>query len=231
MKNTEYFYNTVLHYRKGLTEINAKFDRQIEAKQGYAGSPRYTEDVKAIEQERAAEIAALRADCAESFDTCIKSMELHAQSRPAVPPTDEQMRLLQVLKLKSNITRDDLTHAAHSMGDCSLALSVLEEIAVEHDILGFHAGGAGVSDQFVRDAIRGFAKNARTLLSIERTNQRRELMNTGGMGGGRFGAIPSFAAIGKFKIDVDPESAQDCAGRFGGVPGELYAAFCYAVDG
>ena len=226
MANTEYFYNTVRRYRTGLNKINAKFDRQIEAKAGYAGSPRYTEDVKEIEQERAAEIAALRADCAESFDTCIKSMELHAQSRPAVPPTDEQMRLLQVLKLKSNITRDDLTHAAHSMGDCSLALSILEEIAVEHDILGFHAGGAGVSDQFVRDALRGFAKSARTTLTLERTNNRAELMRGTE---GPHGTAPAFGNIEKFRLDVDPESARDCAGRWGGVPGELYDAFCSVV--
>lgn len=228
MKNTEWYHAIVVKYRRGLNEINAKFDRQIEEKAGYSGSPRYMEDVKAIERERATEIAALRADCAESFDTCIKSMELHAQSRPAVPPTDEQMRLLQVLKLKSNITRDDLTHAAHSMGDCSLALSVLEEIAAEHDILGFHAGGAGVSDQFVRDAIRAFAKSARTTLTLERTNNRAALMRGEE---GPHGTAPAFGNIEKFRLDVDPENAKDCAGRWGGVPVELYAAFCLAVDG
>lgn len=160
MKNTEYFYSTVRQYRQGLAEINAKFDRQIEAKAGYAGSPRYTEDAKGIERDRATEIAALRADCAESFDTCIKSMELHAQSRPAVAPTDEQMRLVQLLKLKESVTRDDLTHAALACEGCPIALGVLEEIAIAHDIWGFHAGGRGVSDQFVRDAIRAFAKSA-----------------------------------------------------------------------
>lgn len=228
MKNTEYYYNTVRRYRQCLTEINDKFDEQLEAKSGYAGSPRYTEDVKAIERERTAEIAALRADCAESFDACLKSMKLHAQSRPAVPPTDEQMRLLQVLKLKSNITRDDLTHAAHSMGDCSLALSVLEEIAAEHDILGFHAGGVGVSDQFVRDAIREFAKSARTTLTLDRTNNRAALMRGTE---GPHGTAPAFGNIEKFRLDVDPENAQDCAGRWGGVPVELYATFCEAVGG
>lgn len=228
MKNVEYYFTIVQRYRKGLSEINAKFDKQIEAKAGYAGSPRYTEDVKAIERERTAEIAALRADCAESFDTCLKSMKLHAQSRPAVPPTDEQMRLLQVLKLKSNITRDDLTHAAHSMGDCSLALSVLEEIAAEHGILGFRAGGVGVSDQFVRDAIRAFAKSARTTLTLDRTNNRAELMRGTE---GPHGTAPAFSNIGKFRLDIDPENARDCAGRWGGVPGELYEAFTVATGG
>ena len=228
MKNTEYYYNTVRRYRQRLTEINEKFDTKIEEKAGYTGSPRYMEDVKAIERERTAEIAALRADCSESFDTCIENMELHAQSRPAVPPTEEQMRLLQVLKLKSNITRDDLTHAAHSMGDCSLALSVLEEIATAHDILGFHAGGNTLSDQFVRDAIRAFSKSARTTLTLDRTNNRAALMRGTE---GPHGTTPAFSNIEKFRLDVDPENAQDCAGRWGGVPTELFEAFSRAVDG
>lgn len=228
MKNTEYFYDTVRRYRQCLTEINAKFDKRIAEKAGYAGSPRYTEDVKAIELDRASEIAALRADCAESFDTCIKSMELHAQSRPAVAPTDEQMRLVQLLKLKESVTRDDLTHAALACEGCPLALGVLEEIATAHDILGFHAGGNTLSDQFVRDAIRAFAKSARTTLTLDRTNNRAELMRGTE---GPHGTAPAFGNIEKFRLDVDPENAQDCAGRWGGVPTSFYEAFCKAVDG
>lgn len=232
MKNTEYYYNTVRRYRQCLTEINAKFDKQIEAKAGYAGSPRYTEDVNEIERERAAEIAALRADCRESFDTCIKSMRLHAESQPMTPPTQDQLALLQALQMREHLTRDDLEHAANSMQGCVVALGVLDELSQKHELYGFHANGGGtLSDQFLRDAIQSLAKSARTLLTLDRTNQRRELMDSHGQGGGQFGAIPSFAAIGKFKIDVDPESAQDCAGRFGGVPGELYEAFTAATGG
>ena len=228
MKNTEYYYNTVRRYRQCLTEINGKFDEQLEAKSGYAGSPRYTDDVNEIERERAAEIAALRADCAESFDTCLKSMEQHAESRPAVPPTSEQMRLIQLLKLKESVTRDDLTHAALACEGCPLALGVLEEIATAHDILGFHAGRNTLSDQFARDAIRAFAKSARTTLTLDRTNNRAELMRGTE---GPHGTAPAFGNIEKFRLDVDPENAQDCAGRWGGVPTELFEAFSRAVDG
>lgn len=155
-------------------------------------------------------------------------MELHAQSRPAVAPTDEQMRLVQLLKLKESVTRDDLTHAALACEGCPIALGVLEEIATAHDILGFHAGGRGVSDQFVRDAIRAFAKSARTTLTLDRTNNRAELMR--GVEGPN-GTAPAFGNIGKFRLDVDPESSRDCAGRWGGVPEELYEAFSSVVDG
>lgn len=232
MKNTEYFYDTVRRYRQCLTEINAKFDKRIAEKAGYAGSPRYSEDVKAIELDRAAEITVLRADCAESFDTIIKSMELHAKERPMTAPTSEQIALLQALRMRERLTRDDLEHAANSMQGCVVALGVLDELAQKHELYGFHANGGGsLSNQFVRDAIQSLAKSARTLLTLDRTNQRRELMNANGQGGGQFGAIPSFAAIGKFKIDVDPENARDCVGRFGGVPGEVYKAFSESVDG
>lgn len=229
MSNVEWYYKTVMKYRECLNKINEKFDQQIESKKSYIGSAGYAADVEKIDGERTAEIAALRTECSKAFDACLASMQEHAQARPAVAPTDEQMRLVQLLKLKEHVSRDELEHAANSMGDCGLALSILEEIARANDILGFHAGGEVVSDQFVRDAIRTFAKSARTTLSLVRTNQRRQIMNPNGTGEGLYGNSPRMGDIEKFRVDIDPESAQDCAGRWGGVPGELYKAFCEAA--
>lgn len=231
MSNTTWYFHTVQKYRGELSRINAKYDRQLEEKKGYSGSAGYVRDVETINQKRAAEIKALRDECGDAFDRCIRSMEKNARERAAVPPTDEQMRLLQVLKLKSNITRDDLTHAARSMGDCGLALSTLEEIARDHGILGFHAGSTGVSDQFARDVIGNFAKSAKVTLSANRTNQRRQLMDPGGLGDGQYGTLPKMENIQKFRLDVDPESAQDCASRWGGVPSNVFEAFAAVVDG
>lgn len=228
MKNTEWYHAIVVKYRRGLNEINAKFDRRVEEKAGYVGSARYETDLQKINGDRAGEVEALRRDCSADFDRCLSKMQTAAQSRPAAPPTDEQMRLIQLLKLKESVTRDDLTHAALACEGCPLALGVLEEIATAHDILGFHAGGNTLSDQFVRDAIREFAKSARTTLTLDRTNNRAELMRGTE---GPHGTAPAFGNIEKFRLDVDPENAQDCAGRWGGVPGELYEAFTAATGG
>lgn len=228
MKNTEWYFAIVGKYRRGLNEINAKFDRQIEKKAGYAGSARYETDLQKINGERAGEIEALRYDCSSDFDRCLSKMQTAAQNRPAVAPTDEQMRLVQLLKLKESVTRDDLTHAALACEGCPLALGVLEEIAAAHDILGFHAGGNTLSDQFVKDAIQALARSARTLLSLDRTNQRGKLWDPTS-GGGQFGTMPSLEATAKFRVDVDPESAQDCIGHFGGVSWDAYKAFAEAT--
>ena len=63
MNNLEWYYHTVKKYREGLTRINTKFDEQTKTKAGYKGSVQYEKDIAAIEKVRAAEIAALRADC------------------------------------------------------------------------------------------------------------------------------------------------------------------------
>lgn len=54
-------------------------------------------------------------------------------------------------------------------------------------------------------------------------------MNPNGTGEGLWGNSPRMGDIEKFRVDIDPESAQDCAGQWGGVPGELYKAFCEAA--
>jgi len=230
MNNVERYNAIVGKFRQGLNDINSRYDEQIEAKKCYAGSVGFEADIKAIEEKRAAEIAALRENCSEDFDCCIAAMQKAAQSRPITPPTQEQVNILQLLKMKEHVSRDELEHAAHSMRDCSLALSILEEIAGKHDILGFHAGGTCISDNYVNSAIREFAKSARTILSLTRTNQRKEYMNPHGMGDGPNGSIPSMEAIAKFRVDVDVSTPQEAASRFGNIPETAYSAFCEAVS-
>ncbi len=228
MTNTEWYFSITRKYRAGLNRINTKFDEQIEGQKRYAGSQGYEADIAKIEQVRAAEITALRDDCRDSFNRCLAAMQRNAQARPAVAPTQEQFVLLQVLQMREKLTRDELNHAAHTMADCPTALGVLEELARRHEILGFRAGGMCVSDQFVADSIRAFARNARITLSLDRTNQRRKLISGNE---GPHGTSPSMENISKFRLDVDPANAQECAARWGGVPMEVYEAFCKAVDG
>ncbi len=184
----------------GVNRINGKIDEQIEGQKRYADSQGYEKDIAKIEQMRATEIAALRDDCRDSFNRCLAAMQKNAQARPAVAPTQEQLAILQVLKMKERVTRDALAHAAISMGDCGLALDVLQELARKHEILGFHAS-TGVSDSFVLDSIRAFAKSARITLSLDRTNQRRELLSGNE---GPHGTLPPFENIAKFRLDVAP---------------------------
>ncbi len=129
--------------------------------------------------------------------------------------------------MREHLTRDDLEHAANAMQDCAVALGVLEELGRKHEIMGFHAGGSGVSDSFVQNAIQSFAKSAREILSLDRCGVRGQQLD---FSDGLHGTTPTVASIGKFRVDVDPQSPMDCAGHFGGVPGEAYEAFCKAVD-
>ena len=56
-------------------------------------------------------------------------------------------------------------------------------------------------------------------------------MNPNGTGEGLWGNSPRMGDIEKFRLDVDPESVKDCAGRWGGITGDVYEAFVRAVDG
>lgn len=231
MSNIGTYFDTVKRYRRGLDEINQRYDTQLEAKEGYRGSAGYAADVEKIEGERMAEIQVLRTECSKAFDACLASMQEHAARRPMPAPSQEQLALLQALQMREHLSRDELEHAATSLQDCPVGLGVLEELGRKHEVLGFHAGGAAVSDQFIRDTFRRLTKNARTTLSMTRTNQRRRLMDPGGKGDGLFGTLPTMENIGLFKLDIDPESAQECAGRWGGVPEDVYEAFCKVVNG
>ena len=85
MTKCEYYHSIVRRYRKELGEINGKYDGQVKAKESYRGSAGYQADAEEIEMERAADIAALRANCRESFDICIQNMGAQRQRAPHDP--------------------------------------------------------------------------------------------------------------------------------------------------
>lgn len=215
MSNANTYFETVQKWRSGLRSINVTYDERRGKLERFKGSSGYEQDLKKLEAERVAEINALRAEVSTSFRDALANMRLKAgTSKPFTAPSQEQIAILQVLKMLPQVSVEALNRAAVSMAGNSLCLSVLDGIAQEAKHNGVRYNKE-LTEKELLDYISHLEKDAQAMLRLNRTNIQQE------------NAAPQ-GDITLYRIDVDPKDLGDCLSRFGNV--QDVDGFCTAVD-
>ncbi len=129
MKNTDIFYQAIKDFRQGLEEINAKFDKEYTRLELFHDSVNYKSRKEEIDRRRGNQIAGIRQRAADSIQSALSSMERTYSSRPAVAPSDSQLRLLTALQMRESLSADEIRQAANALKDCPAATGVLRELA------------------------------------------------------------------------------------------------------
>ncbi len=171
---TTWYFNDITKYRKGMRAIQAEADEALKRLEQYKGSAGYQKDAEAVEEKRLTAVKALQAEVLSSVSETIDGMRKKAKARQIQPPTAEQESILRLLKMRKTITRNELDQAANSLQDCPLALSVLREIAQDHEILGFHNSGGRASTEEILSSIDALERFARTSCEMPRIDNREE---------------------------------------------------------
>lgn len=102
------------------------------AHEQYKGSEGYSKDRAEAERKRKAADDSAREAAEKKIFDCLKRMKENAGSVALVPPTPEQIAILQVLSMRTSMTRAELESAAQSMNGNALCLSALNDIADKH---------------------------------------------------------------------------------------------------
>lgn len=200
MTNTQRYLNSIKGFRKDLQEVNDKFRPEYERLERFEDSGSYAQSKKMLDDRRNAEVEALRLEYADRLKSAVDAMEKTYMNRPASAPTQEQLSVLQALKLRNRVSRDELRRAAQTMRGCPVAERALEEIARKSgEILGLEQE---ISSDTVRENLHSLRVNAGRLVSkLQAPNSRREHM--------------SRSDWDMFRLDTDPADENDCLRIFG----------------
>ena len=200
MTNTQRYLNSIKGFRKDLQEVNDKFRPEYERLERFKDSGSYAQSKKLLDDRRNAEVEELRREYADRLKSAVDAMEKTYMNRPASAPTQEQLSVLQALKLRDHVSRDELRRAAQTMRGCPVAERALEEIARKSgEILGLEQG---ISSDTVRQSLHSLRVNAGRLVSnLQAPNSRREHM--------------SRSDWDMFRLDTDPAGENDCLRIFG----------------
>lgn len=214
MTNTERFFKHIQWFRKDLREIDERYQPKYDYLNRFADSESYAANKSNLDDQRKAEVDALRQETQKMISTVLDDMERAYMERPSSAPTPDQLALLQTLKMRETIGQDELREAANSLKGCPVAERVLEEIARKNGqpmILSQELSG----DEVQRH-LQGLRNSAEHLISkLEHPDSRREHVNSG--------------EYTLFRLDVDPVDELDCLRIFGFVTDA--AKFSAAVNG
>lgn len=222
MDRTRIYFEHARDYRsklRGIWEEYGKAEKELEP---YRGSAGYNNDVAEAAKTRDAAISALQAQYREKFATVLEGMKKSATSRPMTAPTPEQLALLQALKMRETLSRDELEQAGRTLKDSPVCLSVLDEIAMRQGYAGLRFGGEGTAAILAHiDELR---VSANKICNLHKPDTRREMVARKSI----FSDEHDENATHSFSVDRDIDSMTDCMRLFGSV-GDI-ESFAEAVN-
>ncbi|MBR3505327.1 MAG: hypothetical protein IKO07_13945 [Clostridia bacterium] len=129
MKRTEILYSAMKDFTDARIAARAEYFAKMKPIETAKGSKYYNDARKEAEKARRATVDEARAKAADTVDVMIASMRKANSVRAMAAPTEEQLRILQALKMREKVTLNELDAAANAMCGNGAGLAVVEEIA------------------------------------------------------------------------------------------------------
>lgn len=129
MTNTTRLYRAVADYMSARAAAREVY---LLTRQRYAaarGSRMYTEEMTKAKEKREKTVSAAQDIARLEIRETIRDMADKAGKIKMQPPTEAQLRILQMLSLRNHLTEAELDSAANSMDGNASALSLLDELA------------------------------------------------------------------------------------------------------
>lgn len=215
MKNTQRYHQFIRDFRKAVSMANEKFDPAYKDLERYRDSEYYQEDKAKIDKARKELLDEVRQGAKKELNAIVDDMRRTYESKPSKAPTAEQLAILQALKMRDSVSKDELREALNAVKGCPLAERVVGEVAAKHQhILGMERELSGDTVRRSLDAMR--LNGEKLIAKLERPGEdRKTAVNSGNWD--------------LFRLDIDAKDSEDCMRVFGGVTD--FQQFSEAVNG
>ena len=225
-ERTKWFFNDWCKYRAGLREIWASFDQGMKELEPMKGSKHYIERSEELTTERDNAIHNLQTEFRNEFSLTIEGMRQAVYSRPATPPSADQLAILQTLNLRKKVSVEDLEMAERSMSGNDFALAALQDIAVAK---GVNYRIPTTKNDLILQRIDSLADSASRLLKLEKPDSRRERLAAAHRN--RYEKhVFDPTVFESFWADQDVSGEDEALNLFGGIAPDQIADFKEAVN-
>jgi hypothetical protein len=133
---TTLMYNAVKTFTDARTAAVETYQKRMQALTDMKGSKYFIDEKAKAVKARDLAIEQARLECRKSLSDTFKIMRENNAKRGMKPPTEEQLRTLQMLQMRQHITETELQAAANAMNGNGSALQVVQEIARKHGLHG-----------------------------------------------------------------------------------------------
>lgn len=229
IKNTDLFYTRAKEYQDKRKGIIDAYEDRIKTLETAKGSKYFDDESKKAEDTRDKALTALKDEYGEYFRISLDAMSKANTARKMTPPTEEELRTLQLLKMKEKPTEAELAAAANTLKGNATCLSVLTEIAHNAGYLRGYMNYSETKEMPVDEAestIKGLASSVRDFMEYDTNQAARSVAEYHAQ---HYGVNPNAQPLPKRPL------FDDKAGCFrtlsGGLTGDTLTAFSNAVDG
>lgn len=215
MKNTQRYHQFICDFRKAVSMANEKFEPAYKDLERYRDSAYYQEDKAKIDKARKQLLDKVRQDAKKELNAIVDDMRRTYEQKPSKAPTAEQLAILQALKMRDSVSKDELREALNAVKGCPLAERVVGELAAKHHhVLGMERE---LTSDTVRRSLDSLRLNGERLISkLEQPGEdRRAAVNRGD--------------YTMFLLDQEPKDEADAMRIFGSATD--YGQFSEAVNG
>ena len=215
MKNTQRYHQFICDFRKAVSMANEKFEPAYKDLERYRDSAYYQEDKAKIDKARKQLLDKVRQDAKKELNAIVDDMRRTYEQKPSKAPTAEQLAILQALKMRDSVSKDELREALNAVKGCPLAERVVGELAAKHHhVLGMERE---LTSDTVRRSLDSLRLNGERLISkLEQPGEdRRAAVNRG--------------YYTMFLLDQEPKDEADAMRIFGSATD--YGQFSEAVNG
>lgn len=175
MTNTERLYQAMKRFTDTRREAREAYMQTMAKYQTAKGSPFYQEQQEQAQKERADKVNRAKGECLASIKVALSDMRKASENKPMQAPTEEQLRILQMLKMRTHVTDAELQTAANAMNGNGAALAIIDEIEKErggHRNYLFMAK-TQLSPQAAMQAIDRLTESCRDILEHSSTRAAR----------------------------------------------------------
>ncbi len=185
---TERFFIQIKSFIKATAEITNEYAAEMDRAKAFTGSDGGKQIERKAAEARDTALKKEREDTWKAVSGILSDMRANNVARKLALPTPEMYSLLNVLKMRTTLTADDLEQAAASLEGNAACLAALADIAKENKI---HAKLP--QPPLSTDAVTAFID------TLE--NSTRTMLNGG-----------------SYLANREPKSEADCLTRFGALP-------------
>lgn len=228
IKNTDLFYTRTKEYQDKRKNIIDEYEKRLESLENAKGSKYFTDEAKKAEDKRDEALTALKNEYNGYFNIAFDAMRKANAARKMTPPTEEELRTLQLLKMKDKPTEAELAAAANTLKGNVTCLSVLTEISHNAGYMRDYMGYSETKELPVSDAedtIKVLASSVRDFMDFDTPRAARVAAEYHAQ---HYGINPDAPALPKRPLFEDKAG---CFYEMCGISGDTLTAFENAVDG
>lgn len=173
MSNTSTYFENINKYRSAVKAANEELDKKLREAEDAKGSIMFDKLVNKSTEERNEVIEKARKTVKSAIDESLKKMKANVNELKPIPPTSEMLEHLQLLKMRDNVTDEEIRAAGEMCSGCPAAWEVVHEMAQKRGLpLAAKQGTLGGENGL--KAIEKLRKAAEMILSMQKVNNRDE---------------------------------------------------------